>query len=118
MLTPILIVASVNGVKQHGVQSPLPVLQQTFPNFFNREPDGFDGSLDIDSTFCGLGQHGFGSDHTCARSVLYSLYLETLAADNGAHEIVGDEETYGVDGGRRVCGHELSDDKSVCLEVV
>ena len=90
---PTPVVLCVAGVKKHGTQAPLPVLQQTFSNFFNREPDGFRRSLDIDNAFRGLGQHVLGGDHARARSVLDGFNLETLTTDDGTHEVVGDEKT-------------------------
>jgi hypothetical protein len=55
--------------------------------------------LDLDDSFGGLGEHFLGGDHAGARDVLDVLDFETTSADDGAHEVVGDEE---ADGGVRV----------------
>jgi hypothetical protein len=42
-------------VKQDGTQTPLPVLEQTFPNLLNGAADGFRGTVNVDDTFGRLG---------------------------------------------------------------
>ena len=48
-------------------------------------------TLDLDDTLGGLGKHLLGGDHAGAREVLNVLDLETLATDDGAHEVVRDQ---------------------------
>lgn len=98
----------VAGVVQDGSLSALPVLEEALGDLVDGDANGIGRALDLDDTLSGLGQHLLGCDHAGSGDVLDVLDLETLAANDSAHEVVRDEETDrrdGVggrgDGGRR-----------------
>jgi len=86
-------ITSSSRVVLDGSLSTFPVLEKAFADFEDGSFDGLDGTLNLDDTLGGLREHLLGSDHTSAGSVLNLLDLETGPADDGTHQVVGDEQT-------------------------
>lgn len=82
------------GLVVDGPLGPVPVTQQAVPDLVDGLLDGLDVSLDLDDPFGRLGQHLLGSDHAGTGSVLDLLDGGTGLADDGAHEVVRDEQAH------------------------
>lgn len=86
-------VASGTGVVLDGSCSSVPVLEQTFRNLEHSSLDGLDSALDFDNSFSRLRKHLLGSDHPGSGLILNLLDLETGSTDDGAHEIMRNQES-------------------------
>lgn len=85
---------TLTGLVENNVLRSVPVLGETRDNLADSDTDSIDGALDLDDTLSGLGEHLLGGDHACTREILDVLNLETLTTDDGAHEVVRDEEAH------------------------
>lgn len=97
-------ITSCSGVVLDGALTPLPVLEQALGDLEDGRSDSVNGSLNLDDSFGRLREHLLGSDHARARSVLDLLDLESGPADDGTHEVVGDQQSdrgESPNGGRR-----------------
>lgn len=81
-----------HGVVEDGASTALPVVDEALANLPEGALDALRGALDFDDALGGLGEHLLLGDHANARDVLDVLDLETLATNDGAHLVVGDEE--------------------------
>jgi hypothetical protein len=96
---------SDGGVVEDGAVATLFVVDEALANLPDSLLDAIGGALDLDNALGRLGEHLLLGDHADTRSVLDLLDLETLATDDGAHLVVGDEET---DGWERISqGHVM-----------
>jgi hypothetical protein len=73
--------------------SSVPVFEKTLGDLENGSLDGLDGTLNLDDSLGGLGQHFLGSDHPCARLILNLLDFESGSTNDGTHEIMRDQES-------------------------
>jgi hypothetical protein len=96
------------GIVQDGADTSFPIVYTAFSDFPHGGNDRLDAALDLDDSFGGLGEHFLGGDHAGAGDVLDVLDFETASADDGAHEVVGDEEAdRGVRVGSRGDGRSI-----------
>jgi hypothetical protein len=84
-----------SGVVENGAVSTLVIIDQALANLPNGLLDAGWGTLYFDNALSRLGEHLLLCDHANARCVLDLLDLQALATDDGAHLVVGDEETNG-----------------------
>lgn len=75
--------------------SSLPVLQKALGNLEHSSLDGINGTLYLDDTLGGLGEHLLGSDHSSTGSVLDLLDLGTSSTDDSSHQVMRDEKSNG-----------------------
>lgn len=87
------------GVVQHRSETTLPVFEQAATDLFDSTADALGSALDFDDAFSGLREHVLGSNHASTRCILDGLDLESLTADDGAHKVMGNEETQRCVGG-------------------
>lgn len=88
-----------NWVVQDSACSTLPVIDKALGNFPDSLLDTLWGTLNLNDALSGLWEHLLLGNHADAGDILNVLDLETLAADNRTHLVVGDEE---LDGWKRV----------------
>lgn len=110
-------------MEEHGPEATLPIFEETLADLLDGTANRFRGALHLDDALGRLRQHILGRDHTRARAVLNGFDFETIATDDGAHQIVRDEQSdRGVrrwrgggdrGGGRRA--DELRNDQGVRL---
>lgn len=81
--------------------TPLRVLEQALCNLVDGDANSLWRALHLYDPLRRLGQHILASDHPGARDILDVLDLEALAANDGAHEVVRDEEAHRGEGARR-----------------
>lgn len=81
-------------VVEDGAGSSLPVIDQALADFPHSLFDAFGSSLHLDNALGRLREHFLLRNHAHARSILDVLDLKTLASDDGAHLVVGDEESH------------------------
>ena len=81
-------------VVEDGAGSSLPVIDQALADFPNSLFDAFGSSLHLDNALGRLREHFLLRNHAHARSILDVLDLKTLASDDGAHLVMGDEESH------------------------
>jgi hypothetical protein len=80
-------------VEEDSSETTLPIFQKALSNFLDGATNTFSRTLDLDDTLGGLGEHILGRDHTGSGGILDGLDLQTRAADDGAHQVVRDQET-------------------------
>ena len=112
------------GVEEDGSDTALPVLEKASANLLDGTTNALGGALNFDNAFGRLREHVLGGYHAGAGRVLNHLDLKTGSADDGTHEVVGDEEAEGgvgrdgdirLGGGRGRGGKELGHNERICL---
>jgi len=86
-------VSSSSRVVLDGTLSSVPVLYQTLGDLENSGLDSLNSSLNFNDSLGGLRKHLLGGDHSSTRLVLDLLDLQPGSANDGTHEVVGDQQS-------------------------
>lgn len=84
-----------NWVVEDGAGSTLPIVNEALADLPDSSLNALWVTLDLDDTLGRLWEHLLLGDHADTRDILDVLDLETLAANDRAHLVVGDEELDG-----------------------
>lgn len=84
---------SDSRVVENGAVAALFVVDQALADLPDSLLDAIRRALNFNDTLGGLGKHLLLGDHANSGSILDLLDLEALATNDGAHLVVGDEET-------------------------